>query len=115
MTTVTLDDALRERIQAVAAPEEDLDTFIALAAQEMIARRERQAARTRAEQAQAQAILNGPYRTFDPEGTYRHYQQKYDLPDLSHLTGDELITDTERLIAAMSPEKRAALEREGLL
>jgi len=108
MTTVTLDDALQARIRAVAAPEEDFQTFIAAAAQEMIARRERRAA-------QAQAILDGPHRASDPSVTYRKYQEEYGLPDLSRLTGDELIGDTERLIAAMPPEKRAAMEREGLL
>ena len=108
MTTVTLDDALQARIRAVAAPEEDFQTFIAAAAQEMIARRERRAA-------QAQAILNGPRHAFDPEATYRKYREEYGLPDLSRLTGDALIEDTERLIAAMPPEKRAAMEREGLL
>ncbi len=43
MTTITLDDALQARIQAVAAPEEDFQAFIAAAAQDLIARRERQA------------------------------------------------------------------------
>ena len=68
-----------------------------------------------AARAEAQAILNGPTRPFDPEATYRRYQEKYGLPDLSHLAGEELIEDTEHLIAAMPPEKRAAMEREGLL
>ncbi len=44
MTTVTLNDALKARIRAVAAPEEDFQTFMDAAAQEMIARRERRAA-----------------------------------------------------------------------
>lgn len=115
MTTVTLDDALQARIQAVAAPEEDLQTFIAAAAQEMITRRERRAEARAAAQAEAQAILNGPSRPFDAEATYRRYKEKYDLSDLSHLSGEALIEDTERLIAALPPEKRAAMEREGLL
>ncbi len=115
MTTVTLDDALQARIQAVAAPEEDFQAFIAAAAQDLIARRERQARAQQAARTEAQAILNGPSRLFDAEATYRRYKEKYGLPDLSHLAGEELIEDTERLIAAMPPEKRAAMEREGLL
>jgi len=59
--------------------------------------------------------LNGPSRPFDAEATYQRYKEKHGLPDLSHLAGEELIEDTERLIAAMPPEKRAAMEREGLL
>jgi len=115
MTTVTLDDALQARIRAVAAPEEDFQAFIAAAAQDLIARRERQARAQQAARAEAQAILNGPNRLFDAEATYRRYKEKYGWSDLSHLAGEELIEDTERLIAAMPPEKRAAMEREGLL
>ena len=115
MTTITLDDALQARIRAACAPEADVQAFIAAAAQDLIARRERQAQARAAAQAEAQAILNGPTRPFDPEATYRKYKEKYDLPDLSHLSGAALIEDTERLIAALPPEKRAAMEREGLL
>ena len=43
MTTITLDDALQARIRAVAAPEEDFQDFIAAAALELVARRERRA------------------------------------------------------------------------
>jgi len=109
MTTITLDDALQARIRAACAPEEDFQDFIAAAAQDLLARRERQAQARAAAQAGAQAILNGPTRPFDPEATYRKYKEKYDL------SGAALIEDTERLIAALPPEKRAAMEREGLL
>ena len=108
MTTVTLDDALQARIRAVAAPEEDFQAFIAAAAQDLIAHRERQAQERQAARAEAQALLNGPSRPFDAEATYRRYKERYDLPDLSHLSGEALIADTERLIAALPPEKRAA-------
>lgn len=115
MTTITLDDTLQARIRAVAAPEEDVQTFIAAAAQDLIARRERQARALQAARAEAQAILNGPSKPFDAEATYRRYKEKYGWADISHLSGEELIEDTERLIAALPPEKRAAMEREGLL
>ena len=108
MTTVTLDDALQARIRAVAAPEEDFQTFIAAAAQEMIARRERRAA-------EAQAILNGPHHPFDPDAVQRKYQEAYGLSDLSRLSGEALVEEAERLIAAMPAEKRIAMEKAGLL
>lgn len=113
MTTVTLDDALQARIQAVAAPEEDFETFIAAAAQEMIARRERLAAQTKAAQAKAQAILNGPRHTL--EESNERMRAKYDIPDLSHLTREEREADAERIVAALDPQVRAKMEREGLL
>lgn len=108
MTTVTLDDVLQARIQAVAAPEEDFQTLIALAAQEMITRRERQAEAWATAQTEAQAVLNGPHRTFDPEATYQKYQEKYALPDLSHLSGEGLIEDTERRPKTRRPAMSSA-------
>lgn len=72
MTAVTLDDALPagDKVRAVAAPEEDLQDFLAAAAQDLVARRERQAQAWAAARAEAQAILNGPSKPFDPEATY---------------------------------------------
>ncbi len=108
MATVTLDDTLQARFQAVAAPDEDFQAFMAAAGQEIIARRERRAA-------EAQAILNGPNHPFDPDAVQRKYQEAYGLSDLSHLSGETLVEDTERLIAAMPAEKRLAMEKAGLL
>jgi hypothetical protein len=106
MTTVTLDDALQARIRAVAAPEEDLQTFIAAAAQEMIARRERRAA-------QAQAILNGPRRPqADADADFR---RRHNLPDYAPVPPDDLADDAERIIAGMDPKVREEMERQGLL
>lgn len=109
--TVTIDEEVKTRFQAVAAPNEDFSAFLAAAVKDAIIRRERQAAA----RAEAQAILNGPRQPSDSEATYRKYQEKHGLPDLAHLSGEPLLDDTERLIAAMPPEKRAALEREGWL
>ncbi len=114
MTTVTLDDALQARIRAVAAPEEDLQTFIA-AAQDLIARRERRAAAWAAARTEAQAILNGPTRPHDPEATYRKYQEKYGWADLPDGPPEQLEAEAEAILAALPPEKIAAMERKGLL
>lgn len=115
MTTVTLDDALQARIRAVAAPEEDLQTFIAAAAQEMIARRERRAEALAAAQAEAQAILNGPSKPFDAEATYRRYKEKYGWPDLPDVSPDQMEAEAEAILAALPPEKLAEAVRQGLL
>lgn len=106
MTTITLDDALQARIRAVAAPEEDFQTFMAAAAQEMIARRGRRAA-------QSQAILNGPRRLLaEADADFRN---RHGLPAYSPQPSDELAEEAERLLAAMAPQVRAEMERQGLI
>lgn len=115
MTTVTLDDALQARIQAVAAPEEDFQAFIAAAAQEMILRRERQARAQQAARAEAQANLNGPRRPFDAEATYRRYKEKYGWSDLPDASPDQMEAEAEAILAALPPEKIAEAVRMGLL
>lgn len=107
--TVMIDDEVQAKFQAVAAPDEDFSAFLVAAAKDAISRRKREAEA----RAEAQAILNGPRRPH--KEVMAEMRRKYNIPDLSHLSGEELIEDTERLIAAMSPEKRAAMEREGLL
>ena len=106
MATVTLDDTLQARFQAVAAPEEDFQAFMAAAGQEIIARRERRAA-------EAQAILNGPRRLLaEADADFRN---RHGLPAYSPLPPDELAEEAERLLAAMSPQVRAEMERQGLI
>ena len=109
--TVTIDEEVRARFQAVAAPDEDFAVFLSAAAQDAIARRERQAAGA----AEMQAMLEGPNRPFDAEATYRQYREKYGWPDLSHLSGDELEDHGDMLLAALPPEKQAEAERLGLI
>jgi len=111
--TLTIDDRLAERLRAVRGGAVDLDQVAAVVLAETAERWEREAAA----RTEAQAILSGPHRPFDPEATYQRYKEKYGWDDqgFSHLSGEELIEDTERLIAAMPPEKRATLEREGWL
>jgi len=49
------------------------------------------------------------------EESSRRLREKYNVPDYSHLTEEELAEQSMRTIAAMTPEQRAELEREGLL
>ncbi len=58
-----------------------------------------------------QAMLDGPRHTLDE--VEARMRQKYGFPDLSYLTADELADQTEQTIAAMNPQVRAELEREG--
>ena len=115
MTTITLDDALQARIRAACAPEEDFQDFIAAAAQELLARRERQAQARAAAQAEAQAILNGPSKPFDPGATYRRYKEKYGWSDMPDGPPEQMEAEAEAILAALPPEKIAEAVRQGLL
>ncbi len=73
MLTISIDEKVQARFQAVAAPEEDFAAFLAAAAQEALARREWQA-KGRSEM---QAMLDNPQRTFNARALYQCYQEKY--------------------------------------
>ncbi len=115
--TVTLDLAIDEdapaRFQAIAAPDENFDTFVADTAKNAIRdalmRRERQAAG----RAEMQAMLDGPRRPH--ADSMAEMRRKYALPAPSHLTHDELVEQAEAALAAMPPEKIAEAERLGLI
>ena len=109
VTTVTLDDEVQTRFQAIAAPDEALDAFVAAAARDALKRREHEAAG----RAEMQAMIDGPWHTL--EESNERMRLKYNLPDLSHMTREELEEDGERIIAAMDPQVREKLEREGWL
>ncbi|MDQ2686673.1 MAG: hypothetical protein M3Y28_02275 [Armatimonadota bacterium] len=113
MTTVTLNEELQARFQAIATPDEDWNRFVADATQELIERREREAKRWAAARAEAQAILNGPRRPLAEANT--EFKRRHNLRDLSHLSDEELAQTAERTVAEMDPHLRADLEREGLL
>ena len=112
MTTVTIDEELQTRVQAVA-PDEDLNGLVRAALQDYVERRERLATKQAAARAEIEAALNGPRRTLAE--SHAEFRRKHNTPDLSHLTRDELAEDAERIIAAMDPQARAQMEREGLL
>lgn len=111
MLTITIDEEVQARFQAVAAPEEGFAAFVAAATQAAIARREWQA-KGRAEM---QAMLDGPKRPFDAEATYRRYREMYGWEDLSHLSREELQQQAEALFADAPPEQAAqAKHREAV-
>lgn len=107
--TVTIDEEMQARFQAVAAPDEDFAAFLAAAAKDAIARRERQAAG----RAEMQAMIDGPWHTMAE--VQERARLKYGYSDLSHMTREELADDAERIIAAMDPKVREEMEREGWL
>lgn len=109
MAVVTIDAEIQARFAAVAAPDEEFDTFIAQVIQEALARRERELAA----RAEAQAILNGPRRPLAESSAA--FRLKYNIPDLSHLTHDEIADDAEHIVAALNPQIRAELEQDGWL
>ncbi len=109
MTTVTIDDALATRLLTVRGTDSDLNMLAA----EAIAKTVRDWEREAQGRAEMQAMLDGPHHTLaEVEARMR---QKYGFPDLSHLSDDELADQAEQTIAAMDPQVRAELEREGWL
>jgi hypothetical protein len=61
------------------------------------------------------AALHGPARRFNPAVIRKEYQEKYGVPDLSHLSREELAEQADEIIAQMEPSKRANMERLGLI
>lgn len=108
MTTVTIDDALATRLRALRG-KDDFNALVADALAETARRWEREA-RGRVEM---QAMLDGPRHTLAE--SHEWMRLKYGFADLSHLTRDELADEAERTVAAMDPQARVELEREGLL
>jgi len=63
--------------------------------------------------AEGQALLTGPAHSLDEAD--ERLRRKYNLPDLSHLSREELAEQAETALAALPPEKIAEAERLGLL
>ena len=109
MLTITIDEKVQARFQAVAAPEEDFAGFLAAAAQDALARREWQA-KGRAEM---QAMLDGP--KYTQAESRERMRQKYGYSGLTHLTHEELEEQGDAILATLPPEKIAEAERLGLI
>ena len=109
MPTVSVDDALASRLRELQEADGDLETLVAEALAEKVRRLEREAQG----RAEMQAMLEGPWHPF--EEAHERIRQKFGFPDLSHLTREELAEQAEATIAAMDPEVRAEMEREGWL
>ncbi len=111
MLTITIDEEVQARFQAVAAPEEGFAAFVAAATQAAIARREWQA-KGRAEM---QAMLDGLKSLFDPKAPYQRYREMYGWEDLSHLSREELQQQAEALFDSLPSEQAApARHREAV-
>ncbi len=106
MTTVTIDDELAGRLRALRG--EDFDRAVAEAIAETVRRWEREATG----RAEMRSLLDGPRHT--PAEAEDRVRRKYGLPDLSHLTDDELADQAEATLAALPPEKVAEARRLGL-
>ena len=109
MTTITIDDALATRLRTVRGTDGNLDALAA----EAIAKTVRDWEREAQGRAEMQAMLDGPRHTLAE--VHARLQRKYGYPDLSHLTRDQREEEAERAIAAMDPQVRAEMEREGWL
>ncbi len=109
MPTVIIDETLATRLRELQEADGDLETLVA----EALAEKVRQLEREAQGRAEMQAMLDGPHHSL--EETHARIRQKFGFPDLSHLTRDELTDQAEAVIAAMDPEVRAELEREGWL
>ena len=84
-------------------------------AADRIAERYAELARLAQGRAEGRALLTGPAHPFDPDAIHQKYAAKYGLPDLSHLSREEITTQADETVANMDPATRAAMEREGLL
>ena len=109
MPTVSVDDALASRLRELQEAKGDLETLVAEALVEKVGRLEREAQG----RAEMQAMLDGSWHS--AEEAHARVRQKFGFPDLSHLTDEELADQAEAAIAALAPEARAELEREGWL
>lgn len=109
MLTVTIDEEVQARFQAIAAPEADFAAFLAAAAQTALDRLEQQA-KGRAEM---QAMLDGPHRSHVE--SMAAMRRKYHLPEFSPLSYEEREAKGDALLEALPPEKIAEAERQGLL
>ena len=63
--------------------------------------------------AEGQALLTGPAHTLDEAD--ERLRRKYNLPDLSRLSREELAEEAEAALAALPPEKIAEAKRLGLI
>ena len=108
MTTVTIDDELATRLRALRDGGDDFDRVVAEALAETVRRWEWEAAG----RAEMRAMLDGPRHA--PAEAESRVRLKYGLPDLSHLTDDELADQAEATLAALPPEKVAEARRLGL-
>jgi len=108
MTTVTIDDALASHLRTLRGTD-DLNAVVA----EALAKTVRDWEREAQGRAEMQAMLDGPRHTLAEVDA--RIRQKHGYPDLSHLTREQIAEEAEQVIAAMDPQVRTEMEREGWL
>ena len=108
MGSTAIVDAVIQRLNEFS-PDEQQETLDFV---ETLTRR-RDSERLKAAQIEAQAILNGPFHTMEESRTA--FREKFNVPDLSHLSDEEMQARLDAEFATFSPEKIAELERLGLL
>lgn len=111
MTTITIDDELASLLTAKAhAKGQDLHQYSTALLRKALTS---DLISIPVETDLAQLLATS--RPFAPEAELLRYQEHYNIPDLAHLSDEELALEAERTIAAMRPEVRAELEQAGLL
>jgi len=110
MLSLDLDDALLARLRDVAAAQgQDVNQFAtALIAEAMERRVERERGL-----AEGRALLEGPARPLAKADAA--FRAKHNLPDLSHLSQEEIAARADAALAKVSSEKRAEAERLGII
>jgi len=107
MTIIELPDELAERLRVVAEAQDDgdLNRYAVAALWEAADRAEGLR--------EGQALLTGPAHSLDEAD--ERFRRKYNLPDLSHLSREELAAEAEAALARADPKKVAEAERLGLI
>lgn len=59
------------------------------------------------------AALYGPTRS--NKESFALFRERYNLPDLSHFSSEEIADQADAIVAHLSPERIAELERAGIL
>ena len=115
LETLKIPADLAARLRARAAERgEDWNRFaVAVLTEAVTPAPAEPAERQRHARAEAQAILNGSAR---PQAQVAaDIRARHDLPDLSHLSGEELAARAEAALAVLPPEVITEAERQGVI
>lgn len=108
--TIDLEPETLARLRAVAAQRgQDPNHFAAAAVIEKIDREAERAKGLR----EGRELLTGPARPLAE--TFAALREKHGLPNLSHLSREQLAEEAEAILAVLPPEKVAEAERLGLI
>ena len=108
--TIDLEPETLDRLRAVAAARgEDPNRYAAAAIAEKVDREADRAQGLR----EGRELLSGPARPLAE--SFAALREKHGLPDLSHLSREQLAEEAEAILASLPPEKVAEAERLGLI